>query len=146
MLTALQSGAEQVIYFAQDKNFLGELRNVLATEPGLSKKSVQVLDASVPGSLRKKLIEPKVRDSVKVFLMTSSGARGVSFPKTDWIIAAVPRFNVEAALMEIAQLIYRGRGYYQNASGEMVSGDTIERRLVMVVDDFLLSDEERDPK
>ncbi|MDF6460882.1 hypothetical protein NMT80_25880, partial [Escherichia coli] len=41
---------------------------------------------------------------------------------------------------------YRGRGYYQNASGEMVSGDTIERRLVMVVDDFLLSDEERDPK
>ncbi|MDF6917213.1 hypothetical protein NLQ88_24375, partial [Escherichia coli] len=27
-----------------------------------------------------------------------------------------------------------------------VSGDTIERRLVMVVDDFLLSDEERDPK
>lgn len=146
VLAALQGGAEQVIYFAQDKNFLGELRNVLATEPGLSRKSVQVLDASVPGSLRKKLIEPEVRDSVKVFLMTSSGARGVSFPKTDWIIAAVPRFNVEAALMEIAQLIYRGRGYYQNASGEMVSGDTIERRLVMVVDDFLLSDEERDPK
>ncbi len=55
---------------------------------------VQILDASVPGYKRKKLIEPATRDSVKVFLMTSSGARGVSFPKTDWIIAAVPRFNV----------------------------------------------------
>lgn len=146
VLAALARGAEQVIYFAQDKNFLGDLRNVLAREPGLSDELVQVLDASVPGYKRKKLIEPATRDSIKVFLMTSSGARGVSFPKTDHIIAAVPRFNVEAALMEIAQLIYRGRGYYRNDDGEMVSGDHVPRRLVMLVDDYLMSYEEMDPR
>jgi len=64
------------------------------------------------------------RDAVRVFLMTSSGARGMSFPKTDWIIAAVPRFDIEAALMEIAQLIYRGRGSYLNDAGGGSPGTT----------------------
>ena len=146
ILAALAKGATQVIYFAQDKNFLGDLRKSLASEPGLHDDVVQVLDASVPGYKRKKLIEPATRDTIKVFLMTSSGARGVSFPKTDWIIATVPRFNIEAALMEIAQLIYRGRGYYKNNDGDMVSGDKVPRRLVMLVDDYLFSDEEMDPR
>lgn len=147
ILEALEHGAQQVIYFAQDKNFLGDLRNALSREPDLGNGLVQVLDASVPGHQRKKLIEPATRDSVKVFLMTSSGARGVSFPKTDHIIATVPRFDIEAALMEIAQLIYRGRGYYKNDEGVMVSGDKVPRRLVMLVDDYLLQDEgELDPR
>jgi hypothetical protein len=146
ILAALAKGAQQVIYFAQDKNFLGDLRKTLVTEPGLNDGLVQILDASVPGYKRKNLIEPATRDAVKVFLMTSSGARGVSFPKTDWIIATVPRFNVEAALMEIAQLIYRGRGYYRNDDGDMVSGDKVPRRLVMVVDDYLMSYEDLDPR
>lgn len=146
ILAALAKGAQQVIYFAQDKNFLGDLRRTLATEPGLHGELVQILDASVPGYKRKKLIEPATRDVVKVFLMTSSGARGVSFPKTDWIIASVPRFKVEAALMEIAQLIYRGRGYYRNDDGDLVSGDRVPRRLVMVVDDYLMSYEDMDPR
>lgn len=146
ILKALEKGAAQVIYFAQDKNFLGDLRKTLANEAGLSRATVEVMDASVPGATRKELIEPARRDSIKVFLMTSSGARGVSFPKTDWIIASVPRFNVEAALMEIAQLIYRGRGSYPNEAGEMVSGDKVPRRLLMLVDDYLQADEEVDPR
>jgi hypothetical protein len=146
ILGALDKGARQVIYFAQDKNFLGDLRNTLAGEPGLSRETVQVLDSSVPESTRHRLVSPMVRDKVKVFLMTSSGARGVSFPKTDWILAAVPRFNIEAALMEIAQLIYRGRGYYVNEEGETVSGDKVPRRLVMLVDDYLMSEDGIDPR
>lgn len=148
ILAALGKGAQQVIYFAQDKGFLGDLRITLATqaEQGLNRDNVQVLDASVPGPIRKKLIEPEHRDAVKVFLMTSSGARGVSFPKTDWILAAVPRFDIEAALMEIAQLIYRGRGVYRNTDGETVSGDTVPRHLVMLIDDFIVPDEEADPR
>lgn len=58
--------------------------------------------SSVPGLHRTQLVEPVVRNKVRVFLMTWSGARGVSFPRTDWIIATVARFNVEAVLMEIA--------------------------------------------
>jgi hypothetical protein len=146
VLSALENGAKQVIYFAQDKNLLGDLRTSLAKEPGLRDDIVQVLDASVPGHKRKKLIDPATRDSIKVFLMTSSGARGVSFPKADHIIAAVPRFNIEAALMEIAQLIYRGRGSYRNQDGQDVSGDAVARRLVMLVDDYLLPEEDEDPR
>lgn len=148
ILNALTKGGVQVIYFAQDKGFLSDLEKTLASrsDVGLNQDNVQILDSSVPGWRRKKLIEPETRDQVRVFLMTSSGARGVSFPKTNWIIAAVPRFSIEAALMEIAQLIYRGRGQYKNDAGEPVSGDYVPRQLVMLVDDFVINSEEEQDK
>lgn len=139
---AIGKGAFQVIYFAQDKIHLSELRSRLIRlkELGLNSDNVHILDSSVPGWKRKQLLEPEHRDGTKVFLMTSSGARGVSFPRTDWIIATVPRFNIEAALMEIAQLIYRGRGGYRDEHGKECSGDNIPRYLVMMVEDFVVSD------
>lgn len=147
VLKALRTGSAQVIYFAQDKNFLSDLADALAAEEDVGRGNVAVLDSSVPGHRRKQLVGPSLRDKMKVFLMTSSGARGVSFPKTDCIVAAVPRFAVEAALMEIAQLIYRGRGNYQDEEGNWVSGDTVPRRLVMMVDDYMVeTDEEPDPR
>lgn len=148
ILKALQANARQVIYFAQDKLFLRQLRAALAEHKdyGLTFDNVQILDSSVPGYRRRELVDPKVRDTVKVFLMTSSGARGVSFPLTDWIVASVPRFNVEAALMEIAQLIYRGRGMYTDETGAKVSGDRVPRHLVMLVDDYVVSDGEMDKR
>lgn len=148
ILKALQANAKQVIYFAQDKLFLRQLSAALAEHKdyGLDFDNVQILDSSVPGYRRRELVDPKVRDTVKVFLMTSSGARGVSFPLTDWIVASVPRFNVEAALMEIAQLIYRGRGTYTDETGAKVSGDRVPRHLVMLVDDYVVSDDEMDKR
>lgn len=139
---ALDAGAQQVIYFAQDKVLLRLLKDKLCDiDPQrLHKDNVHILDGSVPGWVRKKLVEPQNRDRAKVFLMTSSGARGVSFPKTDWILANVPRFNIEAGLMEIAQLIYRGRGRYQDERGQSVSGDNVPRHLVLLVDDYLVSE------
>ena len=148
VLKALAAGARQVIYFAQDKLFLRDLRAMLLEEAPeeLHPDSIHVLDASVPGWRRKKLVSPKTRDATRVFLMTSSGARGVSFPLTDWIIASVPRFNIEAALMEIAQLIYRGRGRYKNSAGETVSGDNVPRHLVMTVDDYIVFENAMDKR
>ncbi|MBE9078398.1 helicase [Romeria aff. gracilis LEGE 07310] len=141
---ALKAGAEQIIYFAQDKAFLRQLRESLTAggkEAILPAEQVKVLDQSVPEADRLKLVQEPQRDDVRVFLMTSSGARGVSFPKTDRIIASVPRFNVEAALMEVAQLIYRGRGWYTDpATGEQRSGDDKARRLVMLINDFVIDD------
>lgn len=148
ILQGLNSGAGQVIYFAQDKLFLSNLKARLAAEEalGLNRKNVQVLDNSVPGWLKKKLVEPSQRDATRVFLMTSSGSRGVSFPKATWIIAAVPRFNIEASLMEIAQLIYRGRGRYKDEHGNVVEGDDVPRQLVMVIEDFMVSEEAPDKR
>lgn len=141
ILKALAAGAKQVIYFAQDKLFLRQLKGLLLSEgSGLEYGHVEVLDSSVPGYVRKELVQPERRDSVRVFLMTSSGARGVSFPLTDWIVASVPRFNVEAALMEIAQLVYRGRGRYRDSEGEWCDGDRVPRNLVMLVNDYVVSE------
>lgn len=42
--------------------------------------------------------------------MTASASRGISFPKTRHILVDVPRFEIERNLMEIIQVIYRGRG------------------------------------
>lgn len=149
---ALDSGADQVIFFAQDKAFLRSVQTLLVTsedgEPLLFASQVAILDSSVTAAKRKALIADDRRDTVKVFLMTSSGARGVSFPKTDWIIAMIPRFGIEAALMEVAQLIYRGRGkYYTSDDGVLCDdGDWKDRRLVMLLQDFLPQDEVLEPR
>jgi hypothetical protein len=42
--------------------------------------------------------------------MTASASRGLSFPKTTHILVDIPRFEVEQNLMEVIQVIYRGRG------------------------------------
>lgn len=148
IVNALKSDARQVIYFAQDKLFLRALRQALTDGGvhGLHRDNVQILDSSIPGYRRRELVEPKTRDTIKVFLMTSSGARGVSFPLTDWIIASVPRFNVESSLMEIAQLIYRGRGMYEDENGVKQSGDRVPRHLVMLVDDYVISERDLDKR
>ncbi len=148
VLGAVQIGSAQVIYFAQNKIFLREMRRRLALEKdtGLNDGNVAILDSSVPGWRRKQLLEEATRDNIKVFLMTSSGARGVSFPKTDVIIAAIPRFSIESSLMEVAQLIYRGRGLYRDENGVEQSGDHASRKLVMLIDDFLVHEEQMDKR
>ncbi|MBP0012333.1 MAG: helicase [Roseofilum sp. SBFL] len=146
---ALKAQAQQIIFFAQDKVFLRKLEEQLTVGESalLQEKEVAVLDQSVPPDRRLKLIQEENRDRIRIFLMTSSGARGVSFPRTDWIIAAIPRFNIEASLMEIAQLIYRGRGMYTDPeTQEQVSGDNTARQLVMLINDYIVIDEEVDSK
>jgi hypothetical protein len=166
ILKAVEAGAPQVIYFAQNKEFLRELHKALTTRgklnvsggegimldeedgPVLAKRDVATLDSSVKAATRKRLVQEKTRDRIKVFLMTSSGARGVSLPKATYIIASVPRFNIESSLMEVAQLIYRGRGEYPDSvTGEKRSGDEVPRKLVMLVDDFMAEEElNEDPR
>lgn len=42
--------------------------------------------------------------------MTASGSRGLSFPKAKHILVEIPGFQIEKNLMEVIQVIYRGRG------------------------------------
>jgi len=139
----LNQGAEQLIFFAQDKAFLRQLSQKLIDSKNALSDEVEILDQSVPPQKRSELIKEEQRDKIRIFLMTSSGARGISFPKTDWIIAAIPRFNIEAALMEVAQLIYRGRGMYTDPeTKKQISGDNKARRLVMLINDGLMVTED----
>jgi len=75
--------------------------------------------------------------------MTSSASRGVSFPKCDQIIVAMPRFDVESSLMEIAQLIYRGRGFYTDENGSKQSGDSGKKTLTFLIENYLVNSEEK---
>jgi hypothetical protein len=57
----------------------------------------------------------------------------------------IPRFNIEAALMELAQLIYRGRGMYTDPETKMrVSGDHKPRRLIMLIHDCFVAEQYSD--
>ncbi|MBV5310035.1 helicase C-terminal domain-containing protein [Chromatium okenii] len=146
---ALAANAHQVIFFAQDKAFLRLVKNMLITgAAALQRTQIAIIDSSVPAAERKALIEEELRDQIKVFLMTSSGARGVSFPKTDWIIALMPRFGIESSLMEVAQLIYRGRGqkYKTDNRQEAMDGDTKNRNLVLLLQDFLPQETKPEPR
>jgi hypothetical protein len=153
---------QQVICFAQDRAFLRDIRAQLlqaaplaGTEAGavdtggvcLREQDVGLLDSSVRRDERRRLIRPEVRDRKRVFLMTSSGARGVSFPRATTIIAFVPPFSVESGFMEIAQLIYRGRGRgIDPTTGAPASGDGFDRRLVLLLHDVLVTDEAVDER
>lgn len=143
ILDALQAGAQQIIFFAQDKAFLRELRGRVVADcseamPGITRETVAELHSSLNDKERRRLVQPACRDRQRVFLMTSSGARGVSFPRATHIIAMVPRFDVASNLMELAQLIYRGRGSYRHPeTNEERSGDDSPRRLTLLVDDWL---------
>jgi hypothetical protein len=160
-LAAVPEG-QQVIFFAQDKLLLRGVMSGLLNSESLSDEhlgpvetqgvildanDVAILDANVPSKERLDLIQPAARDRKRVFLMTSSGARGVSFPLATTIIAMVPTFAIESGFMEIAQLVYRGRGGTRDPfTGAEVNGDILDRRLVLIMQDFVLADEDVDER
>jgi Superfamily II DNA and RNA helicases len=129
---------QQVIYFAQDKLFLDEIRNTLVAE-GMEETRVASLHSSIDAEKRRMLVRSEVRDHKDVFLMTSAGSRGVSFPKAATIIIQVPRFEIETSLMEIGQMIFRGRGWYEE-NGSKVDGDQADRRIVFMIEDYVRTD------
>ncbi len=154
---ALRDSEGQVLFFAQDRAFLETLAENLASRADprngqpFPDTAITTLHSDTPPQERERLALPAIRDHFRVVLMTSSGSRGISFPRATHIIAVVPRFSVETGLMELAQLIYRGRGYYDDPQrpGHRISGDHASRTLTFMVRDFIVNDadtpaEERD--
>jgi hypothetical protein len=71
----------------------------------------------------------------------------VTIPLATTIIAMVPTFAVENGFMEIAQLVYRGRGQTRDVhTGKQVDGDALDRRLVLLLQDFIVADESIDER
>jgi hypothetical protein len=64
------------------------------------------------------VLDPARRDRLHVIFMTSSASRGISFPKATRLLIDVPRFQIESNLMEIVQVLYRGRGDHAIDLGE----------------------------
>lgn len=135
---ALNKGAVQIIFFVQDRESLKDIKKQL-TKDGIH--DVKIIDSKITNSDRQDVLVSAKTTDIRVFLCTSSSARGISFPHCDWIIASMPRFNIESSLMELTQLIYRGRGSYIDQNGCEKSGDNTHRHLVFLIEEFTIFDE-----
>ena len=110
LLNNTESG--QIIVYIQNKNRLTELIEKIREDRGNFQDQKDYIEIHADLSEPKKQEIKTHQNSVKIVFMTASASRGLSFPKTKHILVDVPQFEVEKNLMEIIQVIYRGRGSY----------------------------------
>lgn len=118
-----QPGVEQIIVYIQDKRRLAELIDKIQ-EKREFKRYRDYLEVHANISEEEKEQIQKCKNKVKVIFMTASGSRGLSFPKTKYILVDIPRFQIEKNLMEVIQVIYRGRG--EDDDGNTLDGEAKE--------------------
>lgn len=129
-----RSDVSQVIVYIQDKQRLAELIEKIRNHRGEFEKSRDYLEIHANISEEEKEQIQKFKNEVKVVFMTASGSRGLSFPKAKHILVEIPRFEIEKNLMEVIQVIYRGRGEY-NENGERKTLDGKDKELVFYLGD-----------
>lgn len=100
----------QIIVYIQDKKRLARLIDALKAQRGSFEKNSDYFSIHASISDKDKNDIAQFKDKVRVVFMTASASRGLSFPKTTHILVDIPHFEVEQNLMEIIQVIYRGRG------------------------------------
>ncbi|MEG4518329.1 MULTISPECIES: helicase-related protein [unclassified Microcoleus] len=116
-------GVEQIIVYIQDKRRLAELIDKIQKKREF-KRYNDYLEVHANISEEEKEQIQKCKNKVKVIFMTASGSRGLSFPKTKHILVDIPRFQIEKNLMEVIQVIYRGRG--EDGHGNTLDGEAKE--------------------
>ncbi|MBE9121780.1 helicase [Tychonema sp. LEGE 07199] len=116
-------GVEQIIVYIQDKRRLAELIEKIQNQREF-KRYTDYLEVHANISEEEKQQIQKCKNTVKVIFMTASGSRGLSFPKTKHILVDIPRFQIEKNLMEVIQVIYRGRG--EDDDGKTLDGEAKE--------------------
>lgn len=106
---------KQIIVYIQDKKRLNDVKNILNVkyEHKFDKKlklneDYIIINSSLSRNDRESVL--RYKDKVKFIFMTSSASRGISFKYATKILIDTPTYNIEMNLMEILQLIYRGRG------------------------------------
>lgn len=105
---------DQIIVYLQDKNRLAELVVFVEKALGQYRASWEegtdylLIHADVAPAQKRMIREQK--QQVKVVFMTASASRGISFPQARHLLIGIPPFQVEQNLMEILQVLFRGRG------------------------------------
>jgi len=105
-----RSDVEQLIVYIQNKQRLGDLIEKIRGHQGEFHKGTDYIEIHANIGEEEKELVQKCKEDVKVVFMTASGSRGLSFPKAKHILVEIPRFEIEKNLMELIQVIYRGRG------------------------------------
>ncbi len=103
---------EQTIVYIQNKRRLEEIITDLTNR--LKAKSKEFNEKQhyliIHADILDRASISEYQDKVDVIFMTASASRGLSFKRVRYILAVIPNFEIERNLMEITQLIYRGRG------------------------------------
>ncbi|MBD1936014.1 helicase-related protein [Microcoleus sp. FACHB-68] len=105
-----RSDVSQIIVYIQNKMRLSELIEKIKNHRGEFEKAQDYLEIHANISEEEKELIHKYKTEVKIIFMTASGSRGLSFPKAKHILVEISRFEIEQNLMEVIQVIYRGRG------------------------------------
>ncbi len=129
-----QSGVGQTIVYIQDKRRLLRLIEEIRKSLGVFEKNEHYLEIHANISEIDKEGIHRYRDQVKVIFMTASASRGLSFPKVRHILVDIPHFEIEQNLMEIIQVIYRGRGTFEE-EGMRRTYDQEEKELRFYLSD-----------
>lgn len=127
-----QPNAGQIIIYIQDKARLQELIEYLKEQFPKFNINEEYLEIHANISDKEKEDIHKYSNQVKIIFMTSSASRGLSFPKTKHILVDIPHFCLEKNLMEIIQVIYRGRGSYDE-NGQEITLDNEDKDLTFYV-------------
>lgn len=117
ILNMLKSDDGQIIVYIQNKDSLKQLITKVSKERPSFILHQEYLEIHAGLSDKEEAEIQKYQNQVKVVFMTASASRGLSFPKTKHILVQIPGFQIEQNLMEIIQVIYRGRG------GELDKGE-----------------------
>ncbi|MFB2838448.1 helicase-related protein [Floridanema evergladense] len=132
-LTQLWSNSGQILVYIQDKRRLQELIEKIKQQREFIKNQDYLeIHANLSDNDQQEIQQYK--NQVKVVFMTSSASRGLSFPKAKHILVEIPRFRVESNLMEVIQVIYRGRGWYAE-NGEIKTLDNDDKELTFYLCD-----------
>lgn len=134
---------KQFIVYIQNKQRLARLIEAIRRIRGTFEKCIDYLDIHANSSEKDKKDIQAHRKSVKVVFMTASASRGLSFPEATHILIDIPRFEVEQNLMEILQVIYRGRGGERDNEEKYLSFYLTDRVIYVNEQDRLLSVRER---
>ena len=119
----IKRGVQSIIYIQHIRR-LDNIISSLKKEAECNKISMKegidyiIISSNLDDKKRQKIIaynneQNEVSDenrSLKVILMTSSASRGISFKKAERLHCVVQDYNIEPALMEIIQYVYRPRG------------------------------------
>jgi hypothetical protein len=124
-------GVEQIIVYIQNKQRLAELIEKIKDSREKFEPFTDYLEIHANISEEEKEKIQEYKNTAKVIFMTASGSRGLSFPKTKHILVDIPRFQIEKNLMEVIQVIYRGRG--EDESGKTLDGE--DKELVFYLSD-----------
>ncbi|TVQ46415.1 MAG: helicase [Gloeocapsa sp. DLM2.Bin57] len=103
----------QILIYIQDKQKLQTILdklNAVRSKPLEKNKDYLEVRSNLSEREKKELHQYKEDQKIKLIFMTSAGSRGLSFPYVKHILVVIPTFQVEQNIMEILQVIYRGRG------------------------------------